>query len=603
VKPETHPTSARSPKEVYRERWRDRREIVDGHRRIEARLSAARMTVFLAGLVVAWLVVISSTLAWYWLLAPVALFSGIAIVHEATIGKRRRAERAVSHYTHALERLDDRWAGHGSSGERFLDARHPYAADLDLFGRGSLFELICTARTRIGERTLARWLLEPAGAEQIRRRQQAVDELRDNLDLHEDLAVIGEEVGGHDDPDALRSWGSAPAVFTARWPVALGVALSLLTGVAFLAWIAVPWGRFAFLGAVVVSGLFAAVFRARTHQVLSAVEHPEHELEQLAGMLERLERERFRSPLLVELRAALDSAGEPPSLRIRRLARLLQLQESRDNLIFKPFAAAMLLGTQLAFALERWRDRSGQAVGFWIDAVGEIEALTSLATAAYEHPDQPFPEISEGGPRLEAAEIGHPLLPAATCSRNDLTLTTERTLLLVSGSNMSGKSTLLRTLGVNVVLALAGGTVRARRLALSPLRIGACMRVSDSLQDGTSHFYAEITRLRSIVALGDRSAPLLFLLDEILHGTNSHDRRIGAEALIRGLLDRGAIGLVTTHDLALAAIADDLAPRAANVHFEDQLQGDRIVFDYKLRPGVVQKGNALELMRAVGLDV
>ena len=187
--------------------------------------------------------------------------------------------------------------------------------------------------------------------------------------------------------------------------------------------------------------------------------------------------------------------------------------------------------------------------------------------------------------------------------RADLLLADEPRVLIVSGSNMSGKSTLLRTLGVNTVLALSGAPVRARALRLTPLQVGASIRIQDSLQAGASRFYAEITRLRQIVDLTAGALPVLFLLDEILHGTNSHDRRIGAEGLVRGLINRGAIGLVTTHDLALARIADELSPRAANVHFEDHLEEGRMIFDYLLRPGVVQKSNALELMRSVGLEV
>jgi DNA mismatch repair ATPase MutS len=187
--------------------------------------------------------------------------------------------------------------------------------------------------------------------------------------------------------------------------------------------------------------------------------------------------------------------------------------------------------------------------------------------------------------------------------RNDLELGQTPALLVVSGSNMSGKSTLLRSVGMNTALALAGAPVRARSFRVSPVQVGACMRVADSIQAGTSHFYAEVLRLKLLVDLGGRGMPLLFLLDEILHGTNSHDRRIGAAALVRGLLKQGAIGLVTTHDLALARIADELAPSAANVHFVDHLQDGRMVFDYRIRPGVVQKSNALALMRAVGLAV
>jgi DNA mismatch repair ATPase MutS len=234
-----------------------------------------------------------------------------------------------------------------------------------------------------------------------------------------------------------------------------------------------------------------------------------------------------------------------------------------------------------------------------------MEALCSLAGHAWEHPEDPFPELTAdaGGPLFDGEALGHPLLPEGACVRNDLRLDGDLQLLLVSGSNMSGKSTLLRTVGVNAVLAQAGGTVRARRLRLSPLAVGASIRINDSLLAGRSRFYAEITRLRELVALAAGDLPLFFLLDEILHGTNSHDRQIGAEAVVRGLVERGAIGLVTTHDLALAQVAEALAPQAANIHFQDHMEAGRMVFDYRIHPGVVTKSNALELMRSVGLDV
>ncbi|MBI2149640.1 MAG: hypothetical protein HYU27_03420 [Acidobacteria bacterium] len=232
-----------------------------------------------------------------------------------------------------------------------------------------------------------------------------------------------------------------------------------------------------------------------------------------------------------------------------------------------------------------------------------MEALCALAGYAFEHPGDPFPELIEGPILLEADEVRHPLIPASECVPNSLKLGGDLRLLVVSGSNMSGKSTLLRTVGINVVLAQAGAPVRARRLRLSPLAIGATLRVQDSLHGHTSRFYSEIRRLHEIMELTQGPLPVLFLLDEILHGTNSHDRAIGAEAVVRGLADRGAIGLVTTHDLALAKVADALAPRAANVHFRDHLDNGRMIFDYRLHPGIVEKSNALELMRAIGLKV
>jgi DNA mismatch repair ATPase MutS len=236
------------------------------------------------------------------------------------------------------------------------------------------------------------------------------------------------------------------------------------------------------------------------------------------------------------------------------------------------------------------------------------EALCALAGYTYERPDDPFPEIADDGPLFEADGLAHPLLSAASAIRNDVRLGGEHgpRLLLVSGSNMSGKSTLLRAIGVNVVLALAGAPVRAIRLRLSPLCIGASLRTQDSLQEGVSRFYAEILRLKQIVDIAERGpCPLLFLLDEILAGTNSADRRAGADALVHVLVEKGAIGLVTTHDLALTRLVESLGDgRSANVHFEDHLdENGRINFDYRLRPGVVEKSNALALMRAVGLDV
>ena len=252
--------------------------------------------------------------------------------------------------------------------------------------------------------------------------------------------------------------------------------------------------------------------------------------------------------------------------------------------------------------MERWRAHSGPAVPRWLDAVAEFEALSSFAGFAYEHPEHPYPEIADDGAVLDGSALAHPLL-AGNAVANDVKFADGLQLMLVSGSNMSGKSTMLRTVGVNVVLALAGSPVRAQRLVVSPLSIGACMRVQDSLQQGLSHFYAEITRLKCVVDLSGGERPLLFLLDEILHGTNSHDRRLGAAGLIRGMVGRGSIGFVTTHDLALTHIADDLGDAARNVHFADHLEGDRMIFDYRLQGGVVQKSNALDLMRAIGLEV
>lgn len=565
------------------------------------KVGLVRLASLAAGLVLIWFV-FKGLSAW-WLLPPAVVFIALAELQARISRAQLRCERAAALYDEGLARLDDRWAGKGATGERFLDAAHPYAADLDLFGHGSLFELLSRARTRAGEETLANWLLHPATPDVVRARQTAVSELRSRLDLREDLALLGEGVRSGEDAHSLAAWATAPSWHVSPWLRLTAITLALLAVVTFVLW-TIGFAGTPLLVALILGRVFAFRFRSQVGRVVSGVDAAGRDLALLSGVLSRLEEERFTSPRLVELRAALDVEGLPASQQIARLNRLIDLLDAQRNTIFAPVAFLLLWQVQLAFAIERWRQRSGPAVVRWLAAVGELEALSSLASHAYERPQDPFPELMDQGTRFEGEGLGHPLIPESRNVRTDLRLSDEGPrVLIVSGSNMSGKSTLLRTLGTNTVLALAGATVRARRLRLSPLQVGGSIRIQDSLQAGASHFYAEITRLRQIVELTKEGFPVLFLLDEILHGTNSHDRLIGAEGVVRGLLERSAIGLVTTHDLALARIADELGANAANVHFEDHLEAGKISFDYQLRPGIVRRSNALELMRSIGLEV
>jgi hypothetical protein len=571
----------------------------------DRRIGDIRLVVFVVGVVLAWLVLWAERIGWVWLIPPAAAFVLLVLAHD-TVGKWwRRAVRAADFYERGLARLDDRWSGSGEPGTRYLDEGMPYAADLDLFGPGSLFQYLCTARTRVGEDTLAAWLARPAPPEVIQARQEAVAELRSRLDLREELALLGDNVRAGIDVSSMTAWASAPRLLASRAAEIAAHGLGTL-GLLFLATWTMGWTSYRpLLIVALLEVAFTLLTSRRVRRVAAGVDRAGHDLAILAGLLERIEREPFRSPALRAIREALDVEGEPASRRIGRLERLIRWLEMRHNAMFAPFGFLMLWTTRLAFAIERWRAASGTRIPRWLGAVGEFEALCALASFAFEHPDDPFPEIAKDAQPLYAGEgLGHPLLPEDRCVRNDVALGGDAPrLLLVSGSNMSGKSTLLRTVGVNAVLAQAGAPVRARRLRLTPLMPGATLRVQDSLQAGKSRFFAEIDRLRRLIDLAGQSPPLLFLLDEILHGTNSHDRRIGSEAVIRKLLDQGAIGLVTTHDLALTEITDSLAGRAANVHFEDQFQNDRMTFDYRMHPGVVQHSNALALMRSVGIDI
>ena len=606
------------PREAYSRLLEQRRaEIAEreqGHRRLgNGRLAAVAAAAVLALMAFGW-----HALSIAWTLVPAAVFAVLTVVHDHLLKKLERQRRAAAFFEKALARLDDRWAGTGETGERYLTADHPYAADLDLFGKGSVFELLCTARTHIGEDTLARWLMSPAPPEVVKERNEAVDELRPRIDLREDLAVAGEEARTGVNPISLAAWGESPANFVNP---RLRVAMWALTGLGIIGFAALVTWLLSFGGFVrlpdhldsisrdvalvilLINGLFLHRHRGGITAAIAAVEEAAHELGLLSEVLLRLEREQFQSPLLARLRASLDSDGEPPSQHIARLNKLVERLDSRDNVAVRVLEPFILWTMHTAVGVERWQRRCGSAVRRWLTAAGEIEALCTLAGYAFDHPEDPFPEFAEGAVTLEAEGICHPLLPAAHAVRNDVRLGRAPQVLMVSGSNMSGKSTLLRTLGVNAVLAQAGAPVRARRLRLTPVAVGASIKLSDSLQGGVSRFYAEILRIRQILSLTAGALPVLFLIDEFLAGTNSHDRRIGAGALVRGLVDRGAIGLVTTHDLALADIADSLGERAANVHFEDRVENGKILFDYVMRPGVVRKSNALELMRSVGLEI
>jgi hypothetical protein len=427
--------------------------------------------------------------------------------------------------------------------------------------------------------------------------------LTPRLDLREDLARLGDEVRSGLHPEPVCAWGAAPTAIASRTPAVIAAALATLAVAGLVYWIANPETPLPFVLALLLEAVFWGVYRRRFLAVVHAVELPGRDLGLLAQLLERLERESYQTSRLVELRAVLETSGAPASASIARLRWLIELLDARRNQLFLPVAAVLLWTPQLAFAIEHWRIQFGPDLARWIDAVGEFEALCSFAGFSYEHPDYAFPEIVEGSPRFEGVSIGHPLLAGDRCVRNDLTLSGENPVLIVSGSNMSGKSTMLRSVGVNTVLGLAGAPVCASEMRLSPIAIGASIRLQDSLLEGNSRFYAEILRLRQISELAQNELPVLFLIDEILSGTNSHDRGIGAEAVVRNLMESGALGLVTTHDLALTRLADSLSPRAANVHFQDHLEDGVIAFDYRVHPGVVTKSNALELMRAVGLDV
>jgi hypothetical protein len=592
----------RDPHKEYTRRFHQRNACRAVYESRHYQIGNARLAVFIVAAILGWLAWRSHLLSLWWLCIPLFIFIALVLGHDRVLRKLKQVENAAEYYRRGIARLENRWMDSGETGDRFIDPAHPYAQDLDLFGKGSLFQLLCNARSLGGEHKLASWLKNPVSTEEILFRQNAVEELRLKLDLREDLAILGSEVRTGVDPDLLTQW-SKGAVISRSIPLRIFAAILAILAIASLAIWATTGNHLWFFLILLLELLFLYSQRRVVGPIVGRAEKACRDLQLLSLLLSRIENEQFSTELLTKLKKTLHPDGALPSKLIARLNSLIILLDSGRNQFFAPIAFILLWGFQLTYLIEDWRRKYGNKIPDWLEALAELEALSSLAGYAFEHPEDPFAELSQSSPLFEGIGMGHPLVSEKQCVRNDVSLSNEMRVLVVSGSNMSGKSTLLRTIGVNAVLAFAGAPVRARSLRIAPMAIGASIRILDSLQEGTSRFYAEITRLQKIVKLTNGSLPLMFLLDELLAGTNSHDRRIGAEAIIKSLTHRRAIGLLTTHDLALAHIADALAPHAANVHFEDHIENGRIQFDYRLKPGIVQKSNALELMRSIGLEV
>ena len=566
---------------------------------VERRLGYAKLVVAFAAVCSALVLLYYIKFLWL-LLLPAGLFVYLAIAHEGRLQRLRDRRRSIEFYERGIARINDKWAGTGETGDRFLDPAHPYARDLDLFGTASLFQLLCTARTRVGEETLAHWLLNAAPADEIIARHGAVADLGPRLELRERLFCLGETVRAGVRPDVLACWGERKPIFNSR-------AIRITTTVLSLLWVAsvVAWGVWGLPAvALAVSTLnlaWAHRIHGRWDEAADKIEEATHNLDVLAGVLRLIDHGQLSAAKLKRIQADLKHSDFVPSDAIRRLDRIVGYLESRRNPAMRLLDVLMFWSAQFVFRAEKWQEEFGPHIRGWLSAVGEFEALTALAGYAFDHPADVMPQVSEHGPLFDAVEMTHPLLPADRAVRNDVKLGDGIQLILLSGPNMAGKSTFIRSVGVNAVLAQCGAPVRAKSLRMSPLAVAASICILDSLSGGTSRFYAEIRRLKVAEDLAAGQVPVLFLMDELLSGTNSHDRLEGTRLIVRSLMERGAIGIVSTHDLALAEIPDKMPGQAVNCHFEDRLEEGKLIFDYKLKPGVVKTSNALELMRSIGL--
>jgi len=592
-----------SPATEYANRKEARQKERAQRERVHRRIGGLKVLAIAAGLLLAWLCLVRDAISGYWLLAPVGAYLVLAVWHELTLRRRSRAEHAAAFCERGLARIEDRWSGTGATGERFRDAKHIYAEDLDLFGKGGLFQLLSSAQTAMGEERLAQWLLRPAPVEEIRERQKSVSALREELDLREEVALLGAELEGTLEPKQMDAWAEGETKLANQGLRALASGLAILE-MAAIVWWAVRGEYAPFLVVLTVNACVYAWLWRRAEWAVSGVGANEDGLLIFSKILALIEQRKFGSGRREDFQGGRrnESGG---SRAVKQLAQIVNWIDARDSLFVKILELPLLYTIQTGLAADRWRKKHRGQMREWLDAAAEFEALLSISAYAYEHPADPFPEFvdaADGQAIFSGRELGHPLIAAARCVRNSVHLGADTRVLLVSGSNMSGKSTLLRTVGVNFILAMAGAPVRAETLRLSPMALGARIRSTDSLQEARSNFYTEILRIRQVAAMAEQETRVLFLFDELLEGTNSHDRQIGAEGLLHAFVERGAIGIITTHDLALTRMGS-LDGNVRNVHFEDQIVEGEMVFDYRLREGVVPKSNALDLMRWIGLKV
>ena len=587
------------PGALYAERLKRLQLEQAADRKRERQLGYAKVGVAAIVLLSAVILLYYTKLFWL-LILPVGAFVVLSISHEKKLQQIRQHQRSIVFYQRGIARIGDQWAGEGETGARFLDQRHPYARDLDLFGTASLFELLCTARTRAGEERLAAWLLSAAPVTEIKARHEAISDLRQRIELREQLFCIGETVRAGVRPDELARWGEQKPILSSTSVRAITTLLGIVWIAAMIAWAVLGWGP---LGLAVSALCLAWSHRIyqRWDAAAEAIEEAAHDLDTLAGVLRLIDREQFSAPRLKEIQDRLKHESFAPADAIRTLDRIVSYIESRRNPALRLFNVLMFWNVQCVFLAESWQKKFGPHIRGWLEATGDFEALMALTGYAFEHPADVLPEFIAGGPLFDAKDMGHPLLPAQKVVRNDLKLGDGMQLMVLSGPNMAGKSTFIRCVGVNAVLAQCGAPVRAAGLRMSPLSVAASICVLDSLSGGTSRFCAEIHRLKVAEDLAAGPVPVLFLLDELLSGTNSHDRLEGTKLIVRSLMDHGAAGIVSTHDLALAEIPETMGGRAVNFHFEDRIEDGKLIFDYKLKPGVVKTSNALELMRSIGL--
>lgn len=546
------------------------------------------------------------------LLTAMLIFIFLIAKHEKLKEQKKYAEILFEINDNSLKRLNDEWKDFEDKGDEFKDENHRYSEDLDIFGRGSLFQLLNTSNTFIGRKKLVKLFIEPLkNSNEINRNQNAIKSLSDKIDWRQKLQAEGIlarketfEAGELYNPEELFTWVNEKNEHFSKPIIILAVRiLPIITISLLLLAIALPSVPYYPFYILLCSQILLIMLRSNDMaKVFSLTDKYKDIIKAYEKMLKLVEDEEYSSDYLEELKKSLvDNKNQKAYKQINGLVKVVDMIAMRYSEIYLIFNIITLWDYQCRISLERWKKNNGINLEKWLTTVGEFEALSSLSLLHIDHPDWAMPKVFDDICDYEATDIGHPLLSDERVA-NSFNVHMPCGVLLITGSNMSGKSTLLRTAGINLVLAYTGAPVCARELKCSIMDIFTSMRVSDNLEKNISSFYAELLRIKMIIGAAKDGKRIFFLLDEIFKGTNSRDRHTGARILIKNLIKERASGFVSTHDLELGDLAEEDDGGVQNFHFKEYYSNGQIYFDYKLHKGISTTRNAIYLMKMAGID-
>lgn len=490
-------------------------------------------------------------------------------------------------------------------GKEYVNPEHPYSFDLDIFGRRSLFQSINRTCTFFGKDRLAKWLQNHLHEKtSIEKRQEMVREISEHTLFREQFRIAGlVHHGQSSDGEKIQAWSQSPAQYLhAGWVKAFIWGVPVINSLLLITSL-IGWTSFSCLG--LSFGIFLVLSFGIIKRATYIQETYGKQLKSLNGyarLIALAKAEDWKSAGMLELMERFNLNGQSPVQALQQLSKELDRLDLRNNqFLYVLLEGSIFFQLQEIVRIERWKVRYGQHISGWLETVGELDALCSLGTFAYNHPQYTYPELTEKPFCFLATQMGHPLMPASQCVKNDATIPSRPFFLIITGANMAGKSTYLRTIGVNYLLACVGAPVCCERLKLHPNQLITSLRTSDSLSDNESYFFAELKRLKRIIDLLNQGQQLFIILDEILKGTNSMDKQKGSFDLIRQFMQLKANGIIATHDLLLGSLIKQFPEEIRNYCFEADIKDNELTFSYKLREGVAQNMNACFLMKKMGI--